>query len=105
MAKKTKKPYRDHDDDFVDRLKDPEFAYEYLKAALEENDMPDVFMDALSHVAKAKGVRHIASHTKLNRENLYKLLSKDGNPTLSSLHSILDALGLKLSLEPKKKAI
>ena len=105
MAKKTKKPYRDHDEDFVARLKEPEFAYEYLKAALDEKDMPEVFMDALSHVAKAKGVRQIAARTKLNRENLYKLLSKDGNPTLSSLYSILDALGLKLSLELKKKAI
>ena len=36
MAKKTKKPYRDHDEEFVNRLKDPEFAYEYLKAALDE---------------------------------------------------------------------
>ena len=105
MAKKTKKPYREHDEDFTDRLKEPEFAYEYLKAALEEKDMPEVFMDALSHIAKAKGVRQIAARTKLNRENLYKLLSKDGNPTLSSLYAILDALGLKLSVEPKKKAI
>ncbi len=105
MAKKTRKPYRDHDKDFVSRLKEPEFAYEYLKAALEESDLPEVFMDALSHVAKAKGIRQISTRTKLNRENLYKLLSKGGNPTLSSLYSILDALGLKLSLEPKKKAI
>ena len=105
MAKKTKKPYRIHDEDFVERLKDPEFAFEYLKAAIEEKDMPEVFMDALSHIAKAKGVRQIAAQTKLNRENLYKLLSKDGNPTLTSLHAILDALGLKLSVEPKKKAM
>ena len=105
MAKKTKKPYRNHDEDFETRLKDPEFAYEYLKAALDEKDTPEVFMDALSHVAKVKGVRQISAQTKLNRENLYKLLSKDGNPTLSSLYSILDSLGLKLSLEPKKKAI
>ena len=66
MAKKTRKPYRDHDEDFVARLKNPEFACEYLKAALEEHDMPEVFMDALSHVAKANGVRQIATHTKLN---------------------------------------
>ena len=105
MAKKTKKPYRDHDEEFVNRLKYPEFAYEYLKAALDEKDMPEVFMDALSHVAKAKGIRQISARTKLNRENLYRLLSKDGNPTLSSLSAILDVLGLKLTLEPRKKAV
>ena len=105
MAKKTKKPYRDHDEEFVNRLKNPEFAYEYLKAALDEKEMPEVFMDALSHVAKAKGIRQISARTKLNRENLYRLLSKDGNPTLSSLSAILDVLGLKLTLEPRKKAV
>jgi probable addiction module antidote protein len=105
MAKRTKKPYRDHDEDFTERLKEPKFAYQYLKAALEEKDMPEVFMDALSHIAKARGVRQIAAHTKLNRESLYRILSKEGNPTLTSLHAILDALGLKLSVEPKKRAV
>jgi len=49
-------------------------------------------------------VREISAKTKLNRESLYRLLSTGGNPTLTSLHAILDALGLKLSVEPKKKA-
>jgi len=102
---KNKKPYRKYEEDLQERLKDPEYAHEYLKAALEEKDEPEVFMNALSHVAKAKGVREIADHTKLNRESLYRLLTKDGNPTLTSLYAILDALDLKLSVEPKKKAI
>jgi len=106
MAKKvSKKPYRDFADDLSERLKDPEFAYEYLKAAIDEKDEPRIFMNALSLIAKAKGVRQIATRTRLNRESLYRALSKNGNPTLSSLHAILDALSLKLSVELKKKAI
>ncbi len=105
MARKSKKPFRDYEEDLVERLKDPEYAYEYLKAAIDEKDEPRILMNALSRIAKAKGVREISAKTKLNRESLYRLLSKDGNPTLTSLYAILDALGLKLSVEPKKKAV
>ena len=100
MVQKNKRPFRSYERDLVNRLKDPEYAYEYLRAAIEEKDEPRIFMNALSHVAKAEGVRDVK--TKLNRESLYRLLSKDGNPTLTSLHAILDALGLKLSVELKK---
>lgn len=105
MARKSKKPFRDYEEDLVGRLKDPEYAYEYLKAAIDEKDEPRIFMNALSHIAKAWGVRKLSAKTKLNRESLYRILSKDGNPTLTSLHAILDALGFKLSVEPKKKAV
>jgi probable addiction module antidote protein len=104
MAKKVKTPYRDYEEGLVEQLKDPVFAAEYIKAALEERHQPAIFMTALSRVVKAKGVQQIAIKTKLNRESLYKLLSVDGNPTLSSLHSILDSLGLRLSVELKKKS-
>jgi probable addiction module antidote protein len=103
MVQKNKRPFRSYEKDVVNRLKDPEYAYEYLRTAIEEKDEPRIFMNALSHVAKAKGVREISAKTRLNRESLYRLLSKGGNPTLISLHAILDALGLKLSVELKKK--
>ena len=103
MVQKNKRPFRSYEKDLVNRLKDAEYAYEYLRAAIEEKDEPRIFMNALSHVAKAKGVREISAKTKLNRESLYRLLSKGGNPTLTSLHAILDAVGLKLSVELKKK--
>jgi probable addiction module antidote protein len=32
----------------------------------------------------------------LNRESLYRQLSRRGNPSLNSLNSVLTALGLKL---------
>lgn len=54
------------------------------------------------NVAEARGLSRLAKSAQLNRENLYKMLSKRGNPELGSLYSILDALGFKLSVELKK---
>jgi probable addiction module antidote protein len=91
-------------DDLIERLKDPEYAVEYLKACLEEQDMPDVFLSALRNVADARGISQLAKDTHLDRVNLYRILSKQGNPELGSLYAILNALGLKLSVELNKEA-
>ena len=81
------------------KLEDPEQAAEYLTACYEEG--PDVFLVGLRDVVEARGgVRRAAMATKLNRESLYRLFSKKGNPRLSSLSSVLAALGLKFTVEP-----
>ena len=45
-----------YQDDLFARLKDPPYALEYLEAALEENDLPAVFLLALRNVAAALGM-------------------------------------------------
>ena len=45
------------------------------------------------------GVARAAELSKLNRESLYRLFSRDGNPRLSSLNSVLTALRLKVTFE------
>ncbi|MCB1214311.1 MAG: putative addiction module antidote protein [Deltaproteobacteria bacterium] len=97
--KKIKKKLTKYNQDLMESLKDPEEACAYLKAALEESDMPEVFLLALRQVAEAHGMSQIAQATHLNRESLYKMLSKQGNPVLASLASILKTIGLKLSVE------
>jgi DNA-binding phage protein len=42
--------------DLIESLKDPEEAIGYLRAALEEADMPEVFLLAMRDVAEAKGL-------------------------------------------------
>ena len=79
-------------------LRDPIEAAEYLNAALEDGSQ-EVFLMALKDVANAKGISEIARETKLNRENLYRILSTQGNPKLKSLNSVLHSVGLKLSVE------
>ena len=44
----------------------------------------------------------LARDTDLKRESLYTMLSERGNPVLSSLYAILDALDLRLSVVPKQ---
>ena len=81
-------------------LKDPKNAAAYVEAALEEND-PAGLLQALRNVAEARGgIAHIAEKTGLNREALYRTLSKRGNPQLKSLAAILGATGLRLSVSP-----
>jgi DNA-binding phage protein len=45
-----------HDDAVIRRIrKDPVFAVEYLKAALEDTDDPHVLLIALRHITRACG--------------------------------------------------
>ena len=81
-------------------LQDPKNAAAYIEAALAEGDSGDL-LHALRNVAEARGgIAHIAERTGLNREALYRTLSKRGNPQLKSLAAILDAAGLRLSVTP-----
>ncbi len=80
-------------------LKDPIEAAEYLNAALEEGDI-SVFMLAMRDVAEARGVAKIAKTADLNRENIYRMLSDQGNPRLSSVFALIKALGVQLHLKP-----
>lgn len=82
----------------------PEYAAEYLNAVLEEND-PQAFLLALRHVADANGgVSKLAANAELSRESLYRTLSETGNPKLTSLTAVLEALGMQLAIMPKKIA-
>jgi probable addiction module antidote protein len=84
--------------DLLDRLKSPRYCAAYLSAALA--DSSEAFLVALRDVAEAqRGLTQLASAAKVNRENLYRMLSEDGNPRLSSLSAIMEALGLRLSVE------
>ena len=86
--------------DYVETAEDVRF---YLEAAMEGND-PKHIAGALGDVARSKGMTEIARKTGLGRQALYNALSENGNPTLETLTAVLDALGLELSVQPKKAA-
>jgi DNA-binding phage protein len=48
------------------------------------------------------GITKLSKKSKLNRVNLYRILSKKGNPELYSLETLLRALGLKLAVEVER---
>jgi probable addiction module antidote protein len=83
-------------------LKNIKYAAGYLTAAFDEGE--DVFLLALRDVVQAQlGMAALARLTKLNRENLYDMLSKRGNPRLKSIAAILDKLGLEVAFNPKSR--
>ncbi len=92
---KASRPYKTG---LLEDLKDPKEAAEYLTAALED-DSPDVFLLALRNVAEAHGMKKLAEGAELNRESMYRMLSEQGNPQLSSLTAVLQQLGLRLLVE------
>jgi probable addiction module antidote protein len=80
--------------------KRPDFAAEYLRAAMEETDDPEVLLLALRQLAKANGgLAKVARVAGIERESLYQALSEHGNPRLSTLLGIMKAVGLKLTVE------
>jgi probable addiction module antidote protein len=87
--------------DAADHLKTEADMEAYLEAALEEND-PALIAAALGDVARAKGMTEVAKKAGLGRESLYKSLSAQGNPELSTVLKVIHALGLKLQVRSGK---
>ena len=84
----------------ADLRDDRAFAAQYLSSAFA--DSQEAFLVALRDVAEAqKGIAKVAAQAKVNRENLYRTLSKKGNPTLSTVGSVLGVLGLKMLIVPE----
>src|ERR1700730_13966292 len=101
------KDYREY---LVERLRDPKKALAYLNAALEDckdgsQESQQVLLLAFKAVANAQGgMTEISKKASLNRESLYKALSKRGNPKLTTLTALANAMGFefKLSLPTKR---
>lgn len=90
-----------HEAAIVEELRrDPAFAAEYLKAALDDTEEPNVLLVVLRQLAEAQGgMAKVAKAAGVERESLYRALSPRGNPRLSTLTAVLKAVGLKLSVE------
>jgi probable addiction module antidote protein len=87
---------------------DRKFAAEYLKATLEELNDPEnraAGLLTLRHIAETYGGIAVTQEAGIAREALYRALSPKGNPTLKTLPGVLNAVGIRLSVEhPLKHA-
>jgi probable addiction module antidote protein len=84
-------------------LRDPATAADDLNAAAADNH-PDIFLLALRDLVDAYGgIGVIAKRAKLSRSQLYKTLSRSGNPEFRTLRAILAAAGFLLTVVPKEK--
>ena len=78
-------------------LDNEEVIAEYLTAALEDSN-PDVFLAAIGHVAKARGMSVIAQKSGLGRESLYKALAPGAKPRYDTVLKVLHSLGVRLTV-------
>lgn len=93
---------RSHEDSVLEMLRDDEaFAIEYLSVALEEIDQEgggDAFLLAIRRLAEARGgMGALSENTGLARGNLYRSIAAGGDPKLSTILKVLQALGLGMS--------
>jgi probable addiction module antidote protein len=84
-----------HSFDPAEFLDSSESIFYFLNDALETGDHHYI-AQALGVVARAKGITEISEKTGLSREQLYRTLSKKGNPTLKTTLAIFHALGLEM---------
>lgn len=89
-------------DDFMEKLRDPEFASSYIMSAIADNDL-EFLPTALGDIARAHGMSKLAEGTGINRRTLYKVFDKDSNPSFELVTHIMDHLGLSLEVKPKCK--
>ncbi len=86
--------------DAAEFLDTPEAVEEYLVASFEdaaEFGDPRIITKALGNVARAKGMTQMALDADLSRTALYRALSEEGRPELSTIFKVMQALGLRLA--------
>lgn len=89
--------------DLLKRLRDnPKFALAYLNECLQDPDEGS-FLLALRDVAEAHGFKNLAEKSRITREHLFRMLSRNGNPRLTSLRQLTKALGWTLALVEEEK--
>lgn len=85
--------------DAADYLDNDIVIAEYLNAALEDEN-PNVFLQAIADVAKARGMTKLAKDTGLGRESLYKALAPGAKPRYDTVIKLVRALGVELHTSP-----
>jgi probable addiction module antidote protein len=81
--------------DISQYLDNKEVISEYLTQVLEDGDM-DELLEAIGHIAKAKGMSEIASETGLGRESLYKTFQAGSKPRFETIMKVLHSLGIQI---------
>lgn len=84
--------------DAANYLDSDEVIAAYLSEILADGDM-DELLEALSDVARARGMTDIAEAAGLNRESLYKALAPGAKPRFDTINRVLKALGVRLKAD------
>lgn len=75
---------------------------ELISDAFETGDAGYI-AHALGVVARARGMSQVAKDAGITREGLYKALSAEGDPRLTTLLGVVKSLGLVVTVQPAPK--
>ena len=88
---------KDWNEGLAEDLRDPEFAREFLLAAVEE----DVSIQAaLGKAIHSYGLKEFAEEIGMPSSNLTRALNPESNLTQQTLNRMLEPFGLRLSIAP-----
>jgi probable addiction module antidote protein len=95
-------------DYLLKKLRNRKYAEAFLNAAIleyEGDQDSEAFMLAIRLLAEAQGgIAQLSAKTKLNRQNLYKILTGKTTPRLDTVDTLLQGLGFRLTVTPLKAA-
>lgn len=92
--------YRSHREAKIESLRnDPIYAEAYLDAVLADGDQEEILSTLRDMTAAFGGMAEIAVKTNLNPTTLYRTLSPKGNPSIANFSAILNAMGMRLSVQ------
>jgi probable addiction module antidote protein len=89
--------------DIAEHLDSEAVIAEYLTSILADRDQ-DELLEAISQVARARGLADLARDAGLGRESLYKALRPGSQPRFHTVVKVLHALGVDLQAVPTAKA-
>jgi probable addiction module antidote protein len=90
----------DWNEGLAEDLRDPEFAREFLLAAVDEGV---AVQKALGKVIRAMGVKEYADKAGIASPNVLRAIRTGYNPTQATLDRMLRPFGLKLSVAPIRR--
>lgn len=100
MSKRSK----DWNEGLAEDLQDPEFAREFLTAAVEDGVPLKI---ALGKVIRARGVKEFSQTVGIPSPNVLRAIHPKHNPTQETLERLLKPFKLRIGLatiKPRKKA-
>jgi len=76
----------------------------YLSAIMEDNDL-GLLLQAIGHVAKARGMSKIAQETGLGRESLYKTFAENAQPKFDTVMRVLNAMNISIQFTSREPVL
>ena len=70
----------------------------YIISEYNKTKELSVFLEQLKTLAKAEGIAELSKKTKMTRNNMYRFLSKDNNPSFATLINVISNLGIDFKL-------